>query len=69
MAHHLRMEYRNWRGETSERTIIPERLWYGVTQWHPVPCWLLSALDVEKGEMRDFALAECKFIPEEAQCG
>ena len=52
------LTYTNWRGETAERTIIPLRPWFGATEWHPEPQWLLTAIDVEKGAERDFALKD-----------
>lgn len=52
------LTYTNWRGETAERTILPQRLWFGATEWHPEPQWLLTAIDVEKGAERDFALKD-----------
>ncbi len=66
----LTIIYRNWRGEISERQIVPMirdeadglssvgPLWFGITKWHPVPCWLLHALDTAKGERRDFRLID-----------
>lgn len=54
----LRITYRNWRGEVSERNIVPQSVWFGATEWHPEPQWLLSALDTDKGVARDFALAD-----------
>ena len=54
----LRITYRNWRGEVSERNIVPQSVWFGATEWHPEPQWLLSALDLDKGAVRDFALAD-----------
>lgn len=54
----LRITYRNWRGEVGERNIIPHSVWFGATEWHPEPQWLLSALDTDKGAARDFALAD-----------
>lgn len=50
--------YTNWRGETGERQIVPIELWYGSTEWHSEPQWLLKALDVEKQAERDFAMAD-----------
>ncbi|MEG9503908.1 MAG: hypothetical protein MIN69_18950 [Methylorubrum extorquens] len=59
--------YRNWRGLTAVRQIIPQtkegygsHTWFGATDWHPAPQWLLHAVDVEKGEARDFAMAGVK---------
>jgi hypothetical protein len=51
------MPYVNYRGEKAWRRFIPVMLWYGSTPWHPEPQWLLTARDVEKNEMRDFALS------------
>lgn len=55
---YLTLTYTNWRGETALRTIIPRRVWFGSTDWHPEPQWLLTALDVEKKAHRDFALKD-----------
>ena len=33
--------YTNYRGETAIRTIFPLEIWYGSTDWHPEPQWLL----------------------------
>ena len=60
-AAQITMTYRNWRGEVAQRTIRPVALWFGKTDWHPEPGWLLSAWDCDKGERRDFALADCQF--------
>lgn len=40
--------YTNWRGETAVRRIIPARLWFGETEWHPGSQWLLDAVDLDK---------------------
>ncbi len=50
--------YTNWRGEYAVRRIIPVRVWFGSTDWHPAPQWMLTAIDVEKGAERDFAVAD-----------
>ena len=50
--------YTNWRGETTQRTVIPESIYFGSTEWHQEPQWLLRALDVEKQAMRDFAIKD-----------
>lgn len=54
----ITITYTNWKGVTSERSIIPRGVWFGSTEWHPEPQWLVKALDVEKGAERDFALAD-----------
>jgi hypothetical protein len=57
----ITMTYRNYRGEVAQRTVVPTRIWFGSTDWHPEPGWLMSAYDLEKGSDRDFALADCQF--------
>lgn len=52
------LTYTNWKGETAERAIIPRRVWWGSTEWHPEPQWLLTAFDVDKQAERDFALKD-----------
>ena len=52
--------YTNYRGETALRRVIPQRLWFGATSWHPEEGWLLDAIDVEKGELRSFAMKDVK---------
>lgn len=54
----VKLLYRNYRGEVSNRTITPLKPWYGSTEWHPEPQWLLKAFDHEKDAERDFALAD-----------
>lgn|SRR3990167_9778836 len=56
MSKNIRIVYKNWRGETREREIIPQSIWFGSTKWHPDEQWLLKAIDVEKNEERDFQL-------------
>lgn len=58
----IKFYYCNWRGKTALRTIIPIKLWYGSTKWHPEKQWFIRATDVEKGEERDFALLDMKFL-------
>ncbi|WP_234895022.1 hypothetical protein [Agrobacterium vitis] len=52
------LTYTNYRGETSERTILPKNIWFGSTEWHPEPQWLLTAFDLGKQTVRDFALKD-----------
>ena len=54
----LRFIYRNWRGDVAERAVRPLRIWFGSTEWHPKPQWLLRAIDLDKGAERDFAIGE-----------
>lgn len=50
--------YTNYKGEKATRTIRPINLWHGSTEWHPKPCLMLRAYDVNKKAERDFAMAD-----------
>lgn len=50
--------YKNWRGETAKRQIVPTHVWFGHTEWHKEDQWLLTAFDVDKKDARDFALKD-----------
>jgi len=52
------LDYTNHRGERRERRVLPGRIWYGTTKWHPEAQWLMQATDLERGEQRDFAMAQ-----------
>ena len=56
----VRILYTNYRGETALRSIVPERIHFGSTQWHPEPQWLLDALDLDKKEPRTFAIKDIR---------
>ncbi len=53
----LRFFYKNYKGEEAWRSVIPIRIWFGTTEWHPEPGWLLRAIDTDKGAERDFAFS------------
>jgi len=52
------IEYTNYKGVRSTRTIEPKQLYFGSTNWHPEVQWLLAAFDVEKNEERTFAMKD-----------
>lgn len=51
----VRFTYKNWRGETSERRVIPIGMGFGKTEWHPVPQWSMIAYDLDREAIRYFA--------------
>lgn len=53
-----RVRYTNYKGDTRIRFIVPYRIWFGTTEYHPEPQWLVCAVDMEKNEQRDFALRD-----------
>jgi len=56
----VRILYTNYRGETALRTILPEKIIFGSTEWHPEMQWLLEAFDEEKGAIRAFAMKDIR---------
>lgn len=54
----LEIGYTNYRGEFAVRCILPISFWYGSTEWHPEPQWLVKAYDADKGAVRDFAFKD-----------
>ena len=54
----ITFSYLNWRGEASQRHVETYRVYWGATEWHPEPGWLLSAFDIEKREHRQFAMKD-----------
>jgi len=54
----VRILYKNYKGETGYRNIMPEKIWFGSTEWHPEKQWLLDAQDLEKKSLRNFAMKD-----------
>ena len=50
--------YTNYRGETGERKIVPKKLWFGATEYHPEQQWLLDGYDLGKQADRTFAVKD-----------
>lgn len=63
-AHPLTFTYRNYRGEVSQRRVLPIRIHFGSTRCHSIPQYLLRALDLDKEEIRDFAWKDISPAPE-----
>lgn len=58
MSQAVSILYTNHRGETAVRKILPKRIWFGATEWHPLEQWLLDAEDLDKKEGRTFAMKD-----------
>lgn len=61
----INLTYTNWRGEKAVRLVLPKRLWFGTTEFHREPQWLLEVYDIEKQAFRDYALTDCDFTTTE----
>lgn len=56
----IRVQYTNYKGITAIRSIIPLFPWYGRSKWHSEKQWFLQVIDVDKKEVRDFAMKDIK---------
>ena len=54
----LCIKYKNYKGTISERNIKPLLCFYGSTDYHSKPQWLLKAWDEDKNAERIFALQD-----------
>ena len=62
LAQEVIIDYTNWRGERAMRRIRPTgRVTFENNEWHPETQWLLEAVDIDKGEIRSFALANIHY--------
>jgi 5-methylcytosine-specific restriction protein A len=52
------LDYTNHKGVMSRREIIPIRMWYGTSNWHAGEQNFLTAYDIAKDDIRDFAIAD-----------
>lgn len=50
--------YVNHRGETSLRDVEMRGVFWGTTDYHPEPGWMLQAFDLDKREHRIFAMKD-----------
>ena len=58
VARQVVIDYTNHRGERAPRRILPLRIVWESSQWHPAEQWILVAVDIEKGVERSFAMKD-----------
>jgi predicted DNA-binding transcriptional regulator YafY len=51
------IDYTNWKGERAKRIVLPLSIFWGASQWHPKPQWLMYAFDYGRDDVRHFALS------------
>ncbi|WP_182422048.1 hypothetical protein [Aureimonas sp. ME7] len=63
MTQGLSFTYKNHRGETAERRVALDgiRFHHGSTQYHPEPQVLMTAFDLDRQALRDFAWRDIQF--------
>lgn len=54
----IRVLYKNYRGETAWRTIIPKEIFFGCNDYHKEDQWLVKVQDMEKGAERIYAMSD-----------
>lgn len=54
----LCFRYTNYKMETEWRKAKPNYVWYGTSQYHQGEQWFMNALDLDKDEVRNFALRD-----------
>ena len=59
-AQAVNIVYANHRGETAVRRILPIRLEFAETEWHPGAQWILVVRDLDKGAERSFAVKDLR---------
>lgn len=63
----LGFHYTNYKGETAYRKVRAMSVFFGTTQWHPEPQWMMQAIDLDKGEYREFAMKDMSDVQEVVQ--
>ena len=58
----VKLRYMNWKGETRIREVRIIYILFAATAHHPTPQWLLRVYDLEKKDLRYFALKDCDFL-------
>jgi predicted DNA-binding transcriptional regulator YafY len=60
IVHHDKIEfdYVNWKGVKGRRKVEVNEFHYDSTKYHPEKQWLLEAFDLDKGELRIFAMRD-----------
>jgi hypothetical protein len=62
----IKVKYKNWTGEIGIRTIIPNKIFFGHTIYHPKNQWLMDVWDVDKDARRTYAMMDIlEFIKED----
>lgn len=54
----VKVNYTNYKGETSTRIIIPKVIYFGANEWHHEQQWIMVVFDVEKNALREFAIKD-----------
>lgn len=67
----IEFKYKNYKGEISQRRVLPGRVYFGSTEFHPHPQLLMEGYDLDKKQNRTFAIRDIihEPIPKNFQLG
>lgn len=63
ITHPVWVDYTNYRGERRVRAVLPLKVVFAATAYHPTPQWLLVVTDLERGEERTLAFSGIHGFP------
>ena len=52
------IDYTNYRGERKIYKILPKKIGFGSTEYHPDDQWMLEATDLDRNVERTFAIQD-----------
>jgi hypothetical protein len=55
---HIEFDYLNWKSVFGHREIRVKRIYFGSTEYHPTQQWLMEGYDLEKKDIRIFAMKD-----------
>jgi predicted DNA-binding transcriptional regulator YafY len=55
---YIEFDYTNWKGKKGHRKIEVNEFYYGSTEYHQEPQWLLEGFDLDKKAFRTFAMKD-----------
>lgn len=58
----IQFNYLNWKGEYGIRRVVHMTIHYGSTEYHPEKQWLMEAYELDKQEVRIFAMKDMSNI-------
>lgn len=57
-----KIKYTNWKGETEVRKLEPLSLYFGTTEHHTEPQWLVSCYDIDRKHVRHYSLDKMEIL-------
>lgn len=58
----LKLIYKNYKNDVSERKIIPLEIFFGANEFHKDEQWLIRVWDIDKNDYRTYAFKDIQKI-------